>query len=234
MMMKIAVFSMPRCGQVWLTRLIADTLDCRVETWLPQDEGRDIATIGHEHRPADKFTVTRGHTFRETEQYAPDAIIHLIRDPRDVTASTGRYRYPELAEDVAIQMATAANEVTASWDSYARMALNQYDLGCEGAKAVMLTYEALRRSTEGALDATLKALGIVPDYARLCAAVENQSFDNTKRWVNAMPADFLGGTSKRHLGFGQVNGWRKTLPSNLGDIVLKKCDPELLAQLGYA
>lgn len=238
----IAIKSQPRSGQVWLTRLLSDALDSPAVSWLQQDRGKDIATLGTEHRLG-PYRITRGHGYTQGLQEAPDALVYMIRDPRDLVASTARFLYPEYADRPNEQHLLAANRVTESWDRWARLAKNRYDLGEASIQHVAVTtYEALRADAAKELLVILAQLDIPRlDYLadRVHDAAARHEFGRTKARIESMPTpkdangSWLDRTNKRHIGKGLVGGWRDALPLNLAEVVMGRLDPELLEYFGY-
>ncbi len=229
--MLIAVYSMPRSGQVWLTRLLADAIGCPTFTWLPQDGGRDIALEGldreSEHR------VTRAHSISHLNWPKADAIVHLVRDPRDVLVSTKHFRYATET------WRAAADEVLCGWNNYARQALQWEGFG-HADIVFALTYEALLANPVAEVERVVS--GCVADWshARIADAVERQAFARKRSALLADTPDaadrqgrFRHRTNARHMRRGVAGGWRDELPQGTAERVLRDCDDDLLQHFGY-
>lgn len=92
----IIIAGYPKSGTTWLTRLTAEIIGCPIESFWGEPEGFEIAAEGRE-RSSSYRCYKSHHQLDEIDLHSRktyEAIIYLVRDPRDIIVSGSRYFYP--------------------------------------------------------------------------------------------------------------------------------------------
>lgn len=84
---RIIVSGYPKSGNTWLTRLVAELVDCPVKGFFNSNHN-EMAIEGGD-RVSDYACYKSHHQFHELtpKRRSSDKIIYIIRDPRDITLS---------------------------------------------------------------------------------------------------------------------------------------------------
>lgn len=92
----ILIVGYPKSGTTWLTRLTAELVGCPVEGFWGEPENPDIAIEGQE-RTSPFRCFKSHHQLHELEaasEKSVEAVIYIVRDPRDVIVSGSRHFKP--------------------------------------------------------------------------------------------------------------------------------------------
>lgn len=231
----IYVVGHPRSGTTWLTRLLADVLNCPAGAGMPEKDAADIVTEG-QGRPG-KYVVRKGH-FRLVDApgkpfvYAPhkmnwparkgEPIIFIIRDPRDIAVSRSFYFNRPLEKEI---------EKMGNWSEYVEKWI---DFILVDDQPFYTFYEELLRATSAWLPRILDYLGELPaHWDRIENAVHRQSFAERKKWTLANLDKLPNG--ERHLKMlrkGIVGDWKNHFTPELEQMA-KESFGEAMERLGY-
>ncbi|MEP4030948.1 sulfotransferase domain-containing protein [Roseibium polysiphoniae] len=223
----IVVVGYPKSGNTWLTRLIADTLNCPSKGYAGIPCNHDIAVEGEE-RASNRFLL-KSHHVRATwdrVRHPRVKMISIVRDPRDVAASGAHYHFhnqPGAAANMVSLMTTERHGHywnRRSWAGYVDDFL--------AAGIPLIRYEDLLADTEASLARLLTEAGLDFDPERLAKAVENQSFDKARaRYFEAGNADRI-----RHMRCGRVGSHAEELPPQEVSRLSRALAPTMI-DLGY-
>lgn len=91
----IVVAGYPKSGTTWLTRLTAELIRCPVKGFWGEPDKPEIAVEG-QNRSSEYACYKSHHQLHELRQAGPpiEAVIYIVRDPRDVIISGSRYFRP--------------------------------------------------------------------------------------------------------------------------------------------
>lgn len=243
----IYVTGWPKSGCTWLTRLLADALNCRAGGATPHKDVKEIAAEGWD-RPA-PYIVRKTHFVLtdKGEQAVPRAhrlnpnkitterIIHIIRDPRDVTVSTACYFGIGIREAIYKLRDGWEMPITGGgWNDYMAKWMN-VDF------ATRTSYEALTEGSVKEIIRILEKANLPVDQKRIVAAVGRQSFDRRRQHIKKYPEQYLqrgrhGMSGAEYQLFflrkGVVGDWRNHFNRKDGRVA-QACFGKTMKQLGY-
>jgi hypothetical protein len=206
----IYVVGYPKSGCTWLTRLVADLLDCPVSGFLGEANDDDMAAEGKGR--VSPYRVVRGH--QQWHELSPfltptSKVIYVVRDPRDATISGAHYFkfersallgrllghlalsrkryyrliYPRLSpESYCIQrMSNAILFGDESVSPWVRLPWKDHLLQYRRQEVLIVRYEDLLASAEVECQRILNHVGLARDEACVAAAIDRQSFQKKKR-----------------------------------------------------
>lgn len=184
----IIISAYPKSGSSWLTRLLADTLNCPSAGSHPSQDKREIASEGWD-RSGD-YIVRKGHYRLAFYNVATEflhkphllslyhktneRIIFLIRDPRDIIVSACHHWKKRSREEVIKLVCHGGLANMPSWDEYIKQ-WRQIE------NVIWTSYKFLHIMPEAEVRYVLKGLGY--DTTRVLPAIERQSFDTRKKQI---------------------------------------------------
>lgn len=225
----IFVAAYPKSGSTWLTRLLADILNCPAGGSYPSEDDKELASEGWE-RP-EPIVVRKGHYWFVNanvlnpgphqlclEHLLEERIVHIVRDPRDIAVSASLYHDKPL-RDVISGMVKGTQYGLPPWASYVKrwreLAQSQEYL------IQTIRYEDLLKNAVETMEKLLHSLALPYDPLRLPDAVHRQQFTN--RWFADL-ADKTIDKEKRDLNVklmrrGVSGDWRKYFDRKLGWVI---------------
>ena len=239
---RIFVTAYPKSGSTWLTRLLADVLNCPAGGSHPSEDKKELASEGWD-RP-EPYVVCKGH-YRinkagalnprphelNTDLITDDHVVHLVRDPRDIAVSAALYHEKDLSEIIAgmVQGSLYGLPPWAAYvDRWRRLILKN------NRPVLSVMYEEFLRHTGREVEILLRTIGIPFDLDRLPDAVHRQGF--TQRLAQ-ISGDTKMAKSKRNLNaklmrHGVAGDWRKHFSTKQLDWVMRYWQHEM-ELLGY-
>lgn len=190
----IYVTGYPRSGNSWTSQLLGDVLHCAVGGLYSakplctegQDRGQVYYVAQLHLKPFFKREFENDYTDGQGAvpnawAFAPlrwngEKVVHVVRDPRDVTVSAWSYWHIDSIEEALTCLGEGLWPLKAHW-SWQRHVGTWLGLG---VPVQFIRYEDLQADTEGTLRTLLETWGIKYNERRLPEAVERQSFA-TKR-----------------------------------------------------
>ena len=203
----IWVVGCQKCGNTWLSRLIAEALDCPIGgSWRedrqmfktpPATEGLD--------RPG-KYWIYQEH-LTEEPRYEGQKIVVINRDPRDVIVSTMYYWGTDSLMDAVVKIIYKWKYMADFWifqprsDSY-------------------VTYEQLKDDTGGHLSRIIEEIGMEP-VKRIDHVVKSQEFHNKRKYVKEHGDSMPHGTPLQMslLRKGVVGDWKNHFTQRTARVV---------------
>jgi len=234
----IYVTGYPKSGTVWLTRLLADALNCPA---LPQsdEDVKDWVTEGLD-RPApfevrhDHFVLTRigdcpvvpALGYLAWKMLTDEIVVLIIRDPRDIVVSDAHHFNRPLDESLdAILNGSSAHP---PWIVHIGEWQNaRFDYDC-------VRYEDLLVDPEGVVSRLFAHHELPFEQCRLRAVVQRQSFAERKRWTE-LHGDMLPRGREfqlRQLRKGIAGDWHNHFKRAHGRYMEKHLG-ELMREQGY-
>ena len=252
----VFVVGYPKSGCVWLTRLVAELMECPASGFL-EESGDDMAAEGHTR--ISQFCVVRAHQqWHELAPHLHDSskVIYIVRDPRDVAISGAHYfrveRRPLLGrilshlllsrkryhrtlyfslspEDYRIERMVQAvlfGDETVS--SWCRISWKEHFMEFRRPEVLLVRYEDLLKKPQQECNRILKFVGYPRDVASIARAIEKQSFQQRKREFRAQ------GDVRREqfLRVGKSGQWATSL-TDKQRAAFEENVGDLLALLGY-
>ncbi len=208
----ICILGFFRSGQVWLTRLLAQSIGCPVATYLPQDAGRDVAVEGRSR--ISPHRVTRSHCIWPGGLKV-DEFVYIVRDPRDVAVSCSHYQRPD----------DYVEFVCKNWQNH----IDQWRSSC----VATVQYEHLHSHAVREMCSLMMSLGIEADDDRVTQAVEDQKFDRKLKGIQGGTAEHGWDVSwnERHMRKGVVGEWRSVLSHHDARLIRDACPS--MEEFGY-
>lgn len=189
---EIYISSYPKSGSTWLTRLLADVLNCPSGGSTPEQDEKEIATEGYD-RPG-KYIVRKGHfrlvdnnieagRFRTVDNkivpephrlnwqnVTNELLVFLYRDPRDICVS-GAWHWRTTPQAFLDRMIKGDIARCGRWDYYCQQHLENK------CTIVEVSYEELLKDTFNELKSIIEYLGVEMPYDNwIKQAIERQSF----------------------------------------------------------
>lgn len=244
----IYVTGWPKSGCTWLTRLLADVLNCRCGGATPGKDVKEMATEGWD-KPA-PYTVRKTHFMLVDEPENPvvprahrlnwkkmtnERVIHIVRDPRDIIVSTAHYF--EIGIREAIDMVAHGWEMpieNMGWNDYGAL-WTKLPFVCQ------TSYEALSENAPYEMSLLLWAANLPIHTDRIKDVVERQSFDSRVQHIKDHPEQYertlkpgMGGDEYQlfFLRSGKVGDWRNHLSRKDAKIIHSHFGL-MMKQLGY-
>jgi len=188
----IYVAGYPKSGTTWLTRLLADCLDCAAGGCMPKEDGKEMASEGW-NRP-EPYVVRKGHFVLTdegdslvprphrmvAEHHAGEPVVFILRDPRDVAVS-GSYHWGAPTIEFLHAMVKGVGPVRAigPWIDYNRAWLKS------PLVRATVKYEWMKKD---AVREMLRLVGLIGGHAdrkQIKEAVHRQSFTVRRAWIRA-------------------------------------------------
>lgn len=233
----IFVVGYPKSGTTWLTRLLADSLNCPSGGSISSQDDKEPASEGWD-RPG-PYIVRKGH-FRIVrgadvvvpavhqmclEKITTEKTIFLVRDPRDIAVSAMFYHEKPLDEIIA-GMIDGSRYGLGPWAQYVHRWAAVAD--------AVISYEQLIRNTMTDVLNILYGFEFPARPNDVAAAVERQSFDVRRAQIEREGHTLPMGMEQnlRLMRKGTVGEWRKHFNSKQVDFVMKHWRYEM-EKLGY-
>lgn len=237
----ILIVGYPRSGNTWLSRLLGDALNSPV-TGL--GSAHPIAEEGFD-RPG-KHIVRQLHlkpdeseihtTFLPNaytlapQHYAGEKLIHVYRDPRDVTISAWKYWEIPSLELALLAVGTGLWPLRphGAWRSYVSAWLD-IEIPC-----AHVAYEELHSDPQGSIERICAGLNIDLDTDRLKQAIQRQAFDARKAEIEINGDRYMYGKaiqlkSMRH---GAVGDWYASFTPDMAERA-ERLFGDAMLRLGY-
>jgi len=237
--MKFIVVAYPRSGGVWLSRLLADALDCAASGVLGQksiaEEGLHRANSNNHHvyqtqlsksKRGDLFITGKTNTVNINKLGDNHKIIFLKRDPRDVSVSAWKYWEIDTLEETILAMKNGLWPIPhgGGWTGYNKSWIDN--------AAVETSYEALHNSAEGEIARILNCMNIDPvNY--LSGVAERQCFVKRKEMAekdHSLP--YNTGIQSKHTRKGYVGDWNAYYNKPIAKLAHEAFWP-MMKNLGY-
>lgn len=250
----VLIVGYPKSGTTWLTRLTAEVVGCPAEGFWGQPWNPDIAIEGQE-RESDFRCYKSHHQQHELETASGkpiEAVIYIVRDPRDVIVSGSRHFQParfgivdralrrlpplnaiyeRLFNIQLYRVRRMMNAVLYGDDGvhhWCRIPWESHVLPYADSSALFLRYEDLLKDTERVCDQILDHIEIHRADDEIEEAVSRQSMQNRKKQFlkegKEGKADFM-----RSGSHGQ---WKKVLTSSQVQKVNREIQTSL-TRIGY-
>lgn len=196
----IIIVGYPKSGTTWLTRLVADLLQCPLKgNWGFDDPGQVI--IEGLDRQSDFACYKSHHSYNEifkTSEQPVYKIIYLIRDPRDIVISGANFfgHAYNVTGLKAIQskiinsfkantknkkqMIQAVLEGNASINPWCRLSWQEHYQPYHNQEILFIRYEKLVVQAKAECHKILDYLSIQKPEIEILKAIEQQSFKNKK------------------------------------------------------
>jgi len=251
----IFVVGYPRSGTCWMTWLLSDILDSPIEKSDAPLAYEDVGRIGP-HRIRQMHAVPRhgkqsnlisGNIFLNVNHMGSNKLVHMIRDPRDVSVSHLYYYFISNLMDVIVWMGGEGYEwgsgkpisqifdeihldVKHEWikQGWSTFVLNWELCSMEHS---MVRYEDLLRDSKGQLTELMLELGFDVREERIEQAIDRQAFDVKRKQIEEELHLRLYGPSiqLRNLRKGVAGDWKthyhqchaKLAQEIFGDMMLK-------------
>ena len=242
----IYVAGYPKSGNTWLTRLLADVLNCPAGGCRPEDDHHEPATEGLD-RLSD-YVVRKGH-FRlvgsdggkvvPTEHrlawrnITDEKVVLIYRDPRDVILSGADYWRVSWREQLdRVCLGKESMRLHGSWAEYMREWMNSEP----SFNFASVSYEDLMEDPVKQIILILISFDMsVPQGDQIRAAVERQSFARRKAWTRKHGDNLTFGDKKFHLHLmkkGRLGEWKQVFDAAACAAAEHYLGPEMRA-LGY-
>jgi len=237
----ILICGYPKSGTTWATRLVAELVNCPADGfWGTQS----LSLVAEGSDRVSQYVCYKSHHLYgevgEVDDQPIYKIIHIVRDPRDITVS-GAHHFPLLTSTLhKVRVVFGLTPLigkrlnamllkTMSFDKRLSLMIevlikgHRKYIGCRspwheyvasfvGKDVLTIRYEDLLQDGEQTVEHILEHLGIAITDHRVSTALSNQSFDTRKQ-------EFLEKGAKykyNHLRIGQSGGWKKVLnPSQI-------------------
>ena len=213
----IYVIGYPKSGNTWLSRLLGDTLDSEMGG-LP--ETTPICTGGLDRKGAFKIMqlhilptyggsdknfidVFDGKTLINIDKRQDEAIIHIVRDPRDVVISSMYYwQMSDLMLVLKKLIHGGSPLYRVGWPYFVSSWLTIPNI-------VLIRYEDLINDTASSLNQLLHTLGLTPK-CNLYETINRQAIGNVKLdvQINESKYSYNKEIQLRHLRKGVVGDWK--------------------------
>lgn len=257
-MQDIIIVGYPKSGNTWITRLVAELVDCPVHGFYKGDHD-EIAREGLQRQSSYQCFKSH-HQYRELKKLGADMrkVIYVLRDPRDICLSGSKYfqfehfpklsRYTKRVPKLQNHLEKAAKKLSRT--SYSHSCINQMvNAVLHGSKEVhwyvrmpwkahyeaymenrcfYVKYEDMLDHPERECQKILMHLGLQRSQQQISEAIAKQSFQTKK-------AAFINMGDMRKADFmkvGKKAQWRNAMPRKHLRIIHAKL-AEDLQRLGY-
>jgi hypothetical protein len=252
-MKNIVIVGYPKSGNTWITRLVAELIQCSVEGfWHSGHE--EIASEGEDR--VSEFACYKSHHQLHELEALPDQpwkIIYVIRDPRDIVFSGIPYFYrgylktskPKILSSPLIariyfhlagrremkrKMIKTVLEGDARTHRWCKVSWAEHVTPYLARASVLkMTYDSMLSDPVSGCRDILEHLSLRRTDAEINSAIRNQSFDIVKqKFQNAKEAG-----KAKFMREGRNAYWRSQLSTSEQQLFAATVGPQLL-ELGYA
>jgi hypothetical protein len=171
-MRDIVVCGFPKSGNTWLSRLLAEVIQCPVAGYFGLPEAKEQAEEGKDR--ISEYRLWKAHRRARIvleDQVSIKNVIFIVRDIRDIVVSSFHY-WDDLDMKAAYQRTKCGHVHASPWNIYIKdwVAQNPYTV----------RYEDLLANTEAEVKKMLLSLGI-EEPKNILACLERQSFGVRKQ-----------------------------------------------------
>lgn len=220
----VVINGYPKSGNSWLCRIVAGYLDCAVSGYLggPNDEEVSVRPpTGNQ-----SVIVLKSHHMRADLAPLDTAfakVLHIVRDPRDVTVSASAYFTKRVFRNKLARLAALvrfAGKLARRRASYPTWWLSGWagyyePLMDSGQHTVR--YESLLDGETQDLENFLRDLCGAVDKEKLSQVLHENSFAAMKKTQDAM--------SQTLMRSGKSGGYKKEMPRFLSSYIKQRCEP---------
>ena len=255
---RIIICGYPKSGNTWLTRLIAELVDCPVTGFWAEPFNKDIAIEGKE-RISDYECFKSHHSIDQLQETldiygnGTEKVIYIYRDPRDVVVSsskffgipprfkilhqflsnvpTGLRLYYSLFNEEEYKISKMVDAILYGGEEYPkwlRIPWQEHVQSYIDSSVLTVRYEDLLNDCVSCAYAILNHLDFQTNETKVFEAVKNQSFNKKKE-------TFVENNELSKAAFlrkGMSGEWKKKL-SNSQAVLFQNQIGAFLNSLGY-
>ncbi|KAA3615769.1 MAG: hypothetical protein D8M58_16390 [Calditrichaeota bacterium] len=245
----IIIVGYPKSGTTWLTRLVADLLQCPIKgNWGFDDPDQPI--IEGADRESEFACYKSHHIYDELNQVSTGSIfkiIYLIRDPRDVVVSgtnffahdynlrgikailSKMYNLVKGTKTVKEQMVQAVLKGNESLDKWCKVSWQKHYLPYHSNKALFVQFEKLVADPIDECSAILNYLSLNKTDMEIQETINRQSFKNKKNQASITNDRFENHLLRK----GRYGYWRKEFNRKQKQLFLDYLKNDLLFKKLY-
>jgi hypothetical protein len=224
----IIVTGYPKSGNTWASRLVAEVLDCPVAGLWERAGYRELAMEGSDR--ASSLSVWKCHyAWRGLKRaIESSAIIHIVRDPRDVVCSGANYFNLDRYEQEHQQRPSkyeAMIDILLHGGPYpnCRRPWAEFVDSFPPGAVLTVRYEDLLTEPLSAVTTILSYLGEHKSQEHIVKSIEKQSFAERK----ALAIDQGDKRNLRFLRSGQSGSFRKELSPEQISTITTACKAQM-------
>lgn len=192
----IYISGYPKSGNTWLTRLLADCLNCPSGASVPKLDSTEPATGGQNR--SEPFIVRKGHFLLQDgldggfvpgphrmnwQLQKEERVIFIVRDPRDIAVSGSHYWNRTIFQfSMDMLNGTGGVRMVGNWGKYVRRWI---EIEKQGFQFHTIRYEDLLDDPKEQILIALINLDLPIDEDRIDGAIVRQSFSRMKAKIQA-------------------------------------------------